>query len=344
MRAIFTTLLTVVAATTLASGDAPAQTRHIEAQMLPQYGGDWYTAPTAINNRGEIVGWAVHDTSVWGVAFLRTQSGDYLPIAESAFPTDINDRGTVVGRVALCGGYPAIPCRQEGFRWSRGAGLRMLGSFFPNAINERGEMAGFCRPDEQQLPAACVMRRDGVVTPIALPPSEARGINAYGEVVGVFGDNRAFHLTRRGQFKDIGRAVANDINDSGLIAGHRWLFLPERGERAVATAWTRRQLRSPALEASVGAAVNRDGWVIANAYDAQERPYSFIWNPTSGARVMLTGADGSWMQLVDLNDRGIVLGQVGAHAALWHVRNRDMTARFDDDDDDGGDNDEDDDD
>jgi hypothetical protein len=99
----------------------------------------------------------------------------------------------------------------------------------------------------------------------------------------------------------------------------------------VATVWTRHGARNLGLEVSTGITVNKKGWVLANAYDAQERPYSFVWNPVTDARVLLESTTDNGVLLGDLNDRGTVVGQIGTHAAIWHLRNQDMAKRHTDD-------------
>ena len=289
----------------------------VESVVLADYGGNWYTVPAAINNRGEIAGWASRGEDEW-VAFVRSPRGQYEDIAERAFPYDINNRGEVVGVLFPCSGDE---CWREGFFWSREQGLQNLGSFLPSAVNDRGDMAGVC----DALSQACVMR-DNVVASIADPGSQAHGINARGDVVGIYGDNRAFHLSPDWQFNDIGRAVASDVNDRGIIAGHRWAEIGAQGERAMVTAWTKEGALSPAHEVGVGISINRRGWVIAYGYDANEESFSFIWDPGTNARVMLVSAAGGRVQFEDLNDRGDVVGRTDMGAVIWHVGQKDLSA------------------
>ena len=298
------------------AGTQPRDARLAESVLLADYGGDWYTDATAINNHGQIAGWAARDDQ-W-VAFVWSSREGYRDITDRAFPRDINDRGEVVGMLSVC---DEADCRMEGFLWSAEEGLQNLGSFLPFAINDSGDMAGVCEPQWQ----ACVMR-DGRVSAIAGPGSEARGINARGEVVGLFGDDRGFHLSAEGQFTDLGRAVASDINDHGVISGHRWTVMSTGTERAMVTAWTKDRLLSPALEVGVAIGLTKKGWVLAYGYDENERYFTYIWNPATNARVMLESADGDYVQLGAVNDHGDVVGRAGQHAAIWRVRQKDLAA------------------
>ena len=317
MRAGVAVLLALLATSGIANGAARRVAHLVESVVLPNYGGDWYTVATSINNRGDLAGYASRGEDE-GVAWIRTARRGYEAIADRGLATDINNRGEVVGVRFACVGDA---CSSEGFFWSRDGGLQNLGSFVPFAVNDRGDMAGACEPEWQ----ACVMR-GGVVSVVAGPGSVANGINRRGDVVGTYGDNRAFHLTPDWQFKDIGRAVANGINDRRVIAGHRWIDMGERGERAVVTAWSRGRARSPLREVSVGDAINNKGWVMANAWDENEESYGFVWNSRTNTRVILDSARGEWVFLEDINDRGDVVGTAGSRAVIWRVRQRHMNA------------------
>jgi len=320
-----TLVITVlICSTTAAGAGAQRQERRsaalerVESAILAPYAATWYTTPAAINNRGEIAGWATNEEGEW-TAWIRSPRGRYTSIADRALPRDLNDRGEVVGLLFPC---DADACWLEGFAWDATGGLRNLGSFLPFSVNERGDMAGVCEPGWQ----ACVMR-DGAITAIAGPGSEARGINRHGEVVGLYGDNRAFHLSAGWTFTDIGRAVATDISDRGVIAGHRWVELESRGERAMLTAWTRSGPISPAREVGIAITINRPGWVLAYGFDENEQSFSYIWNPSSAARLLLVSTEGGWVQLADVNDRGEVVGRTGRGPAIWTISPADMNGR-----------------
>jgi hypothetical protein len=294
---------------------AERRTPSLTGTAIREYGGDWITVPQAINNRGEIAGYAVDNDDSW-VAFIRSSSGRYQSIAERGFVSDINDKGEVVGVIFPDdeSGWP------EGFVWSKRRGLQNLASFLPFAISPRGDMAGVCDPPGGTR-QACVLR--GGIVSVIPDGGEAHGINHDRTVVGTYGDNRAFRLSNRWRMTDIGRAVAEDINRHGVVAGHRWMEIPNRGERAVVTAWTRRGVRSPG-DVGLGLAINDDGWVLALAWrvgaDGAEEPYAFVWNSTTGARVTLRSRTGGYVSPEAINDRGVIVGTADGRPMVWTLR------------------------
>jgi probable HAF family extracellular repeat protein len=98
-----------------------------------------YTFASAINNRGQAVG----TTGVSGtVHAFRWTDGVLLELTpgyDVSYAADINDRGDVVG--------VSGPLQERGFLWTRGVtialdGLTAVGWFRPDAINNRGQIAG----------------------------------------------------------------------------------------------------------------------------------------------------------------------------------------------------------
>ena len=92
----------------------------------------------------------------------------------------------------------------------------------------------------------------------------------------------------------------------------------------VLTIWSNDVPRTPAQEVSIAAAINNDGWVIANAWDPDERAYSFVWNSRTNARLLLQSRSGEWVFVEDINDHGDVVGNAGLDAVIWRVRARHM--------------------
>lgn len=261
-----------------------------------------WTAPFAINNRGDIAG--VSDTAE-GVsrAFVWTSRTGFELIAENALAWDINNRGQVVGER-----YGATTT--TGFLWTRTGGITDLGPFIPRAINDAGVMAGICVPEG----VPCVWR-NGLLTPLSTMQGETWDINARGNVVGSVGDN-AFLWTFRGEAVDLGPGVAEGVNNRGTVAGsHR----PE-GTFLFATLWTRDGVVTLPSPPGAAQSVNAHEWVLVATGG-----HPLVWNSKSGAVVELRSSHGLAFPF-DMNAHGDVVGIVDVrgdiHVAIWRVRGK----------------------
>ena len=328
MRPIVVALLALLTVVTSSTAAAPLARRLIEAADLGTFGGV-QTGPTAMNNRGDIVGYVRNATGNSYDAFLWTSEHGYERIVESlhgAFALGINDRGDVVGNQATCvAGPDGTSC---GFLWNRRDGVRDLGSFFPTAINNRREMAGSCGDTGQ----ACVMRK-GVITRLASDALFADGlsINARGDVVGYSSDDidwgpwRALLWPRQGGVIDLGEGYAYDINDRGTIAGRRFFItFDENGDpvgHSFARVWTKTGPIEPRT-GNLAAAINAQGWVLVNTWGGN----AYVWDPRTRARVTLTSSLGHATYAIDINDRGHIVGlaetggQGPDHVVIWRLR------------------------
>jgi len=226
--------------------------------LLPLAGGTHSFAAGA-NNLGEIVGWAengVVDSTcvapqklqfkpvVWGpgrrVARALPLPGDDT----SGAATAINDRGQVVGISGICdiavGRYSAARAvLGDGGRAIPLEGFDAPYWNTPNAINRRGDVAGFMGTpgdvDGNLLRAFVWFSGSSAIRPIAPLQGDsyatAQSINASRQVVGTSCkeggvDCRAF-LWENGVTRDISRqpgyggvlTSAQDINDFGVITG-----------------------------------------------------------------------------------------------------------------------------
>ena len=136
----------------------------------------------------------------------------------------------------------------RGFLWTEAGGEVDLGAFVPNAINDRGQMAGSCVEElSQSFQFKPCFWEDGSITDLSDGArfGAAFSINARGEVVGQVGlsaessafvwsrDTGTVRLPTELPGESVGSAAA--INDSGLIAGFR---SPVGGIRELAL-WTR---------------------------------------------------------------------------------------------------------
>lgn len=181
----------------------------------------------AVNDRGQVaialdVGGGVPHAAVW------TIGGDFIDLSpfggDQSAPTDINDRGQVVG---WWGGAGSPPTTGGGFLWHAGVTID-LGPIEPVDVNDRGQVLGLCADPDAPGVRACLWD-DGELTLLGPIPIVPVAINDRGQVVGTGstadGEQRAY-LWQDGDLIDLATAVgatgpsqAYDINDRGQILG-----------------------------------------------------------------------------------------------------------------------------
>lgn len=225
---------------------------------LPPFPGGLNSYATAVNNRGEIVGWAENgvadptcNTAVQTLQFraaiwepdgsmkeLPPLSGDSTSAA-----TAINDLGQVVGISGACGVAVGGVSAAHSVLWEDGVPTEIpnLGGHTwntPAAINNQGTVVGFSLPAGQDgttnFEAFLWTQAGGLVRLGKLPGdsfAEALGVNENNQVVGLSAGGphglRAF-LWQNQVMTDLNCLTvpgspylifANDINDSGEISG-----------------------------------------------------------------------------------------------------------------------------
>jgi len=223
------------------------QNGHIRA--LPTLGGNNGQA-SAINNRGQIVGFAengiVDSTCSVGRTNNRIQlpvlweSGNAQPLPTGTDPDGdafwINDPGQAVGDTGTCGGATL-----HGASWKNDTltTLQDLGTFAQAfSINNQGQIVGFVGSADNSTQYGALWQNDtDTVTALGLLPGDfggiASGINNKGQVVGSNFDSKfnwshAF-IWQNNVMTDLNKlfpasanlrpVMANKINDSGQISG-----------------------------------------------------------------------------------------------------------------------------
>jgi probable HAF family extracellular repeat protein len=219
---------------------------------LPTFGGNNGQA-SAINNRGEVVGFAedgsldatcsattINNRTALAALWVRGKA-EPLPLADKDVDGEafgINDRGEAVGYSGNCSSA------KHAMMWKdhRGTVLQNLGSKGGDVayvINNKGQIAGQVgAPDDSTFFAAAWLGgADGAATKIDLVPGDfagfATGINDRGQVVGNDFDSNFdwFHgfLWQDGVTTDLNTLIPDDsnlliisasnINDRGQISG-----------------------------------------------------------------------------------------------------------------------------
>ena len=275
---------------------------------------------TSLNDRGVIVGamyFADIDRTVpisWNPRDgVEKVIGD-LPGAESGIATDINNRGTIVGNIV----YNMVP---RGFMWSEADGFIDLGSFVPNAINDRGQIAGTCVEElSQDFQVRPCFWEDGSITDLSdgARSGGAFGINDRGEVVGQV-DLSAFVWSPRTGTVRLptelpGQSVASAsvINNRGLIAGVRSPSVAR--ELAL---WTRDgDLETLPIREAAPQSIDDRAWVVGWYLTSATVQHAFVL--TDGHEFIDLGPGIAW----SIDKSGAILGTTGGgeqRVVLWEV-------------------------
>lgn len=198
----------------------------------------------------------------------------------------INNRGQVYGRATFPGGEFQDT---QGFFWSPQTGILPVGAlgevFYPTAMNDAGTIVGYGGPGPSAV--------------------------------------RAFRWTRATGTSDMGSLPneftwATDINQAGQVTGatpfvegseaRPFLWTPGRGllDLGVGTA-----------ERGAGTEVNEHGMVIGYLFRDFILSHGFIWTRETGLIELGAGSPTLSTSANDVNNRGQVVGSIGARAFIW---------------------------
>lgn len=200
-----------------------------------------------INNEGVATVWVATKTSGKVRSFLASNRGRQFlatPTNGEAMANAINNTGLVVGTIINANGKRSAAFWEKPY--SGFSALPDLGGVAGAAIdvNDRGQIAGWSETGPGK-PVGAVWVKGEVVNLGNLHDggfSEARGINAKGDVVGFasLGTDGELHavLWRDGTIIDLGTlggksSYANAINDNGIIVG----WSDTKNGKQVATVW-----------------------------------------------------------------------------------------------------------
>ena len=304
-------LLTAAAVSVTAMADM----RDPAIEMLPTLGGD-ASFPTAVNDRGQVVGAAQTATGAFH-AFLWDDGTtiDLAPGFASSTALDINDDGDVVVQRWIEDDQPA-----ESVLVSEGE-IISLGAVDARFVNDRGQVAGtVLNLDDPANPSVNPFVWDrGMRTDMGpIPDWEGRNsrvvdFNDRGAVLGIGLGPESFEVGfvwRSGRIEPVGdpRAFGGsgvvDINDHGWVVGADFssgAFIWDSGRLTYLGSVPGRGRSEPS-------AVNERGEVAGMSGPAEEGvDRAFFWRKGGFAEV--GPADGSSSRAVDLNDRGQVVGE-----------------------------------
>ncbi len=207
-----------------------------ELVALGSFGGQFGTA-VAINNNGQIAGWAQFPAGE-SHAFLYDPNSKMKDLGtfggKNSYAHDLNDKGQVVGFSENISGS------RHAFIWTNGVGMNELvlpgDSSEAVAINNKGQVVGFYRTGDNQQHAFLWDTQSGL-TEIVSPygkSSTAKDINENGQVIGTIstpnGKEHAFIWDKEHGLTDLVGAdgpssYATGINNKGQVVGN--IFVSE---------------------------------------------------------------------------------------------------------------------
>jgi probable HAF family extracellular repeat protein len=256
----------------------------------------------AINNRGQVVGWAeTPDGGTHAFLWERGTMRDIGPVGGNSGAWGINERGQVIGY--LVGG--------GSFVWERGAAQVLPLSAV--ALNDRGLVAGWVRPGTGAIRRyRGVVWQDGVVTDLGTLGGDetwALAVSNSGWVAGASrtatGDWHAFRW-KHGRMEDLVPptgpwADSWLVNDRGDVAGgtdtRAFLWEDAVGE----------DIGGPVSLSTAVSGINRRGTIAGTSFSNEQPRQACIWE--NGVRRDLgAGPAGYSSYGAAINERGVVAG------------------------------------
>jgi len=283
---------------------------------------------TAMNDRGQIVGFSENGRSsshafMWQDGVMQ----DLGTLGGQTFPTDINERGQVVGRSTSLGWwYPFLWSDGVMTNLDPGPGRRMDNPSAVPHINDAGQVAwtGDSLVNPHLIIHHAFLWSNGVVTDIvAGRPSAVAGINERGEIAGNTLDSGQAFVWRNGtlQFLPSLGGVANPtaINNRGQVVG---TAITPSATIAHAVLWDHGEITDlgvlPGDSLSSGGFITESGKVAGMSYnDHILGGHPFLWE--HGVLLPMSPTyltDSLLFQLVGVNQRGTAAGILRGSGAV----------------------------
>jgi probable HAF family extracellular repeat protein len=306
------------------------------------------SAANAVNDAGQVTGWANKRKSVHAFLWSRGKMTDLGTFGSGKLNSSaygINRSGQVVGASEI-----NADLAYHAFLWSKGKMLD-LGTLDPNdeeidsealAVNDRGLAVGWSDVDAPSgdLASHAVLWSAGTQTDLGTfvgsgdLSSEADDINNSGQVVGWSdisgGEHMHAFMWSNGTMTDLGTlgtyrdSYAVAINEAGQVVGASWSITSSGGRtRRVdhAFLWsdgTVRNLGTLGGESSYATDINDSGEAVGASQTRSGRWHAFFW---SRGKMFDLGALGAHDSGADgLNSSGDVVGAIqwGANAKVQH--------------------------
>jgi len=194
-----------------------------------------FSAGTAINSSGEVVGWTDTNADTGAEAAVwNGQKWTPLGLPQGSVATGINDSGQVVGSVSnvTTGSQPFLDSNgtitylpEPGFVASSNLGCDA------DAVNNHAQIAGTCWGYNSKLStirADLVLWQNGTVTDLGTFSFEGSvaAINNNGQIIGyqtaITGVNQGF-LYSNGTMTNLGSFLPAAINDNGVMVGGQYI-------------------------------------------------------------------------------------------------------------------------
>ncbi|MEH2448958.1 MAG: DUF3466 family protein [Nostoc sp.] len=175
--------------------------------------GQAFSYATGINDSGEVAINSLGSSFFYSNGSVKKISP--LPGDNQLAVSGINNLGQVVGNSAGNNNFTG----NDPFLYSNGITQPLaIQDAIPYAINDRTQIVGGASK------LGPFLYSDGIATSIGTPGTVAYSLNNLGQVVGILNTNTAFlyengQTTNLGTLPDDAYSVANDINDSGQVAG-----------------------------------------------------------------------------------------------------------------------------
>ena len=291
-----------------------------KAVELGTLGGE-RTTPTAVNDRGQVVGRSQVADGRWH-AFLWVNGvmTDLTPDAQDSTATDISDRGHVSGWV-----QPQPGEDSDAFVWRRGTTTVVAEGAYGTVVNERGQVGGVVAKPETWSENPFVWTAG---TRVDLPPppfpgarsvASIKDLNDKGVVLGdgeYDDDSDLAYVWSKGTFtelRDDGAVLRGvDLSNRGRVAGSVGLG----GGLREAALWRGggivRLGALPGTASSQAYALNdKDVVVGVSAVAPGQRGTGFVWR----AGVLTPVTTSGWSVATDVNERGQVAGALGSTSA-----------------------------